>query len=235
MSVLMEKVNTISEVELEALTNFFVRESFEIISEEIEYYVSIKEKMADIFIEGINFYKINESLLQQGIEKIVYCEKDLKNLYSRVGRRIDRELTRTQFNKRLEFGWDEIDAMKRNDSILFLKENIKTFILSNIICKGIDGIWKKTSSQFLPKELTKFSSKISMGRYFLSSLGVNPEEISNGMKKKIAIVMKGIIKQHGLELANMLKQEILIKLEVCEASQLNEINNNLKQQKIMTA
>ena len=142
----------------------------------------------------------------------------------RIHKRIEKEFNRAQYQITFDLDKNTAGNIVKADISPYLRENIKTYNLSNAICKGIDMTWKKSSSKIIPKALNIFVSRFSMGEHVLGAVGLSPKEFKEKIRKKILNVMTGILKQYKTELKNILKQEIIQHLLNCNHDDI-ETNN----------
>ncbi|MCX7922608.1 MAG: hypothetical protein N3B21_11465 [Clostridia bacterium] len=199
----------ISDLEWESINNYAVKESFEIIEDEVEYFFESKEYLVDVFVEGIAFDKLSSKCLQERFHKVFYSPKVLEAFILRLEKKIGRELARTQFKVSFDVSSQMNSVLDLEDSFSLIIEEAKTLRLSSSTEKAIDMVWKKSSQGLIPKELKKFSSQFKVGEYFLSTVGLSSKEIRDSINKKLARILRGIIKQSKTEIVNILKNEIL--------------------------
>jgi hypothetical protein len=234
MTSLVDKFNyatSISEAELEVISNYLVRESFDIITEEVDYYFDQQERILHVLIDGVNFEKLKAKDIEQGFNKIINCHQGLENLINRIEKRITKEFNRAQLSH--QFSFQCLISNDIEDEISpYVKEHINTNSLSKVICKGINCVWQKSSAQILPKGLCKLPIKFNPGEYFLGYLGVSFQEIILNTKNKIVKVMKGVLKHRKLELRSTLMKDIVYQL-ITDHNKENE--PFLLEETIMTA
>ncbi|MBS3968975.1 MAG: hypothetical protein KGZ94_02535 [Clostridia bacterium] len=228
MTVLMENTAySITELEIEGITNYLARESFDIINEELDYYTANQEKLLKLYVNGINFTDLNTRILQEWVNTIIYNSDDIEACIRRIHKRIEKEFNRAQYQITFDLKKNTAANIVKADISPYLRENIKTYNLSNAICKGIDMTWKKSSSKIIPKTLNIFVSRFSMGEHVLGAVGLSPKEFKEKIRKKILNVMTGILRQYKTELKNILKQEIIQHLLNCNHDDI-ETNNICK-------
>ncbi|WP_028307796.1 hypothetical protein [Desulfitibacter alkalitolerans] len=211
MAALLEKTtySMISELEMENIVNYLARESFDIINEELDYYTANQEKLLKLYVSGINYNNLDTRMLQEGVNTIIYDTEDIEACIKRIKKRIEKEFTRAQYEITFKFDRNNVNNIAKVDISPYLKENIKTYNLSSAVCKGIDMTWKKSSSNILPKAINIFASKFSMGDHVLGAVGLGPKVFKEKIRIRILNVMIGILRQHKIDLRNILKKEII--------------------------
>jgi hypothetical protein len=202
----------ISNLELESINNFVIKESFEIVSEEVEYFFDSKEHLIDIFVEGIDFANLSPKYLQERFCKVLLSQKELENFLLRLEKRVKRELSRSPI--KIDFSLsDKLDKIfNMEKSFSFIYESARTLSLSCFTEKAVDLVWKKSNQGFIPKGLKKFTMQFKAGEYFLSNVGLSQREIKCSINNKIVKSVHGILKQNKIQLINMLNNEIILNL-----------------------
>ena len=98
MTVLMENTTySITELEIEGITNYLARESFDIINEELDYYTANQEKLLKLYVNGINFNDLDTRILQEWVNTIIYNSDDVEACIRRIHKRIEKEFNRAQY------------------------------------------------------------------------------------------------------------------------------------------
>jgi hypothetical protein len=203
----------ITEIELESIFNYAIKECFETVLDEAEYFFENKEHLVDIFIEGIDFSKLTPRYLQDRFYKVFYSGKEIENFLGRIEKRIQRELVRASIDIDISLqDKNMMDLFNVEDSFLFVCESSRTYALSCNTCKAVNTLWKKSSKSFMPKALLKISMGVNVGEYFLSSMGVTPDEIKRGISGQVSKSVRGILKNKKLDLINSLKKEIVAQI-----------------------
>lgn len=221
-------LESITEMELESIYNFAIKECFETILDETDFFFENKEHLVDIFIEGIDFSKLSPRYLQERFYKVFYSQKEIESFLRRIERRIQRDLMRASIE--VDFNLKDkkiMDSFNVEDSFLFVYEAARTYALSCNTCKAVNTVWKKSSKSIMPKALMKFSMGINVGEYFLSSVGQTPNEIKCGISGQVSKSVRGILKNNKYKLINSLRNEIiaqLIKSESMSHSILSDID-----------
>lgn len=210
----------ITELELESIRNFAIKECFEIILEETEYFFKSKEHLINIFTEGIDFSKLNPKSLQEKFSKVLYSKKELEHFFSRIERRIQKELTRVSVRSEFKLHNNKItDLLNVENSFLFIQEVARTHKFSSATSKTIDKLWKKNIGSVIPKGLRMLSNEFKAGEYFLSTIGVNPQELKCSINEKISKSAQGILMNKKHEIIKFLKNEVVTQI-------LNSENKN---------
>lgn len=210
----------ITEIELESIRNFAIKECFEIILEETEYFFESKEHLIGIFTEGIDFSKLNPKCLQERFFKVLYSKKELELFFSRIEKKIQKELMRVSIKSDFKLHNNKItDFLNIEDSFLFAYEAARTHGLSCATSKTIDKLWKKNIGSFIPKGLRKLSNEFKAGEYFLSTIGLTPQEIKYSINEKISKIAQGILMNKKHEIIKFLKNEVITQI-------LNSENTN---------
>lgn len=203
----------ITELELESIRNFAIKECFEIILEETEYFFKSKEHLINIFTEGIDFSKLNPKRLQEKFSKVLYSKKELEHFFSRIERRIQKELMRASVRSDFKLSNNKItDLLNIENSFLFIHEVARTHKFSSATSKTIDKLWKKNIGSLIPKGLRMLSNEFKAGEYFLSTIGVNPQEIKCSINEKISKSAQGILINKKHEIIKFLKNEVVTQI-----------------------
>ncbi|EHQ89661.1 hypothetical protein [Desulfosporosinus youngiae] len=200
--------STKTDIENQEILNCLAKESIEIITEELDYFYSNKEKMVELFIERIRTDEIKAGILNDFFEKC-YSPEEVNTLIERIERQVKRQAGITQFANNFSF-------MNATDSLLIepeavdgVREEIRTLKLNQVIVKLVDLAWKNTCKTILPLGFCKYTSKYKPGEAILASIGLSPREIRDGIKVKLTKRLKGALKQHKTELSNLLTQKII--------------------------
>lgn len=203
----------ITKIELESICNFVIKECFEIILDETEYFFQSKERLISVFTEGIDVRKLNAKYLQDRFSKILYSEKELECFFSRIEKRVQKELMRVPIRFDFKLHNNKVrDLVNIQDSFLFIYEAAKTHALSSATSKAIDKIWKKRISGLVPSGLKKLSNEFKAGDYFLSTIGLTPEQIKFNINGKISKSAQGILINKKHETIRFLKNEIITQI-----------------------
>lgn len=87
----------LTEYEKEMIEAFLVRESVDIVDDELEYFYSYKEKLLETLAGNINFHRANPLELEQKINRLLVCSEELEMLLLKIHKRILRELNKANF------------------------------------------------------------------------------------------------------------------------------------------
>jgi hypothetical protein len=205
-----QSLGYITELELESIQNYAIKECFEIIQDEVEFFFQSKEYLIDIFIEGIDFSKLSPKYLQERFYKVFYSKKEIDNFLERIERRIHRELIRASI--RIDFNLPNSKIMELfniQESFLFVLEAYRTYALSCNTAKAVNTLWKKSSSSIVPKVLRKLSREFNAGEYFLSTVGLTTKEIKCSISGQVSRRIRGILRNNKHELINLLRNEVV--------------------------
>ncbi|MDW7675321.1 MAG: hypothetical protein SCK28_12390 [Bacillota bacterium] len=211
----MASIENVSELEKDIIDSYIIKESLEIISDEVEYFFDGKLKLVDLFVTGLNFNDIKE--LQERFSAFIYGDSDICTLVNRISKRVERELSKVKYEGNLQLNNINSDAFNCEHLRASLREESRTLKLSQSISKGIDVAWKKTSPKLFPKALLQLTSKTSVSSLILGSIGVSTQQVGNNMKAKLIKQLRGTIKQHKIELELSLKKEIIRQLISCSS------------------
>lgn len=204
-----EKINdnNILELEEEYLRVAVCRECIDIISEELDYHFHCKEKALGFLIESIDLKKVNEKVLAEKANRLLGPSTDLALLLSKVERRVLKELVKIELNSPLKF--NRTNCKNHSLCPLVTSEELRTLKITGLVNKGIDMVWKKTGSSFVPKEMKKIVPKVKVGDYLLGTVGLNPKQVGNDLKNKIESRLRGLLKQTKVDLQKDLEDQIL--------------------------
>lgn len=193
----------------EALKNAMIKEALETAAEEIEYFFRGKERLAEIFAEGMDFSKLNEWSLKERFHKVFYSPKELKIFLQRVEKRIGREFEKAGLAEKFTLGDGAERLADLEGCFSCMQEEVRTFRLSNTASKAINLAWKKTTCGVVPKSVNRLGCHFNIGQHFLSSMGLSPKEVVNNICKKMTGRIKGILKQHRVDVTAFIKNEIV--------------------------
>ncbi|MDW8802378.1 hypothetical protein P8V03_14605 [Clostridium sp. A1-XYC3] len=223
----------ITETELESIRNFAIKECFEIILEETEYFFQSKEYRIDIFAEGVDFSKLSPKCFQERFVKVLYSKKELECFILRIEKKIQKELMRLPIKSDFKLHNNKVtDLLNIEDSFLFIYEAARTYGISCVTSKTIDKLWKKNISSFMPKGLGKLTNKFKAGDYFLSTIGLTTGEIKCSISEKVSKSAQGILMNKKHEIIKFLKNEVIT--QVANSESINH-TISLKREIIKTA
>lgn len=205
-------LNCISDLEIEAVNNFIIERSFQIIAEETDCFFNAKAELIDGFAEGLEFSKLNPSSLLRRFCKVIYSPGELEALISTVEKRIGRDLGEVCFHPQFKLRGKVEDLLDLEDSFSFIAEAARTFNFSSHTVKTIGRACRRAGRCFGPIGRKSSCLGSAMGEYCLSAVGLSPKEISSGIRKDIKKRIRGILKQNRLEIAYHLKNEIIAQI-----------------------
>ncbi|MDF2615176.1 MAG: hypothetical protein K0S71_2962 [Clostridia bacterium] len=206
------------DLDLKDINNFAMKESFEILLEEVDYFFHTKERLVDVFIEGIDYSTISPRSLQERFYKVLYSPKELDYFISRLEVKIQRELARAQTQINFKLNLDVHKVFNLEGSFLNIYEAGRTYAASCSTAKAIDWALKKSSSNTIPKSLRKMSTRFKFGEHVLSSVGCSPSELRCTLSEKIKKQIRCILKQNKNDMMYLIKNEIIT--QVLESEKL---------------
>lgn len=209
--------STMAGIEDQEILNFLAKESIEIITQELDYFFSNKEKLAEFFIETIRTDEIKPYILNEFFKKC-YSPGELGTLIVRIERQIQRQTGITQYVNNFSLFRVPGSILSEPDTLSGVREEIRTLKLNHAVVKLIDLAWKNTCKVILPLELCKLTSRYKPGNHILASVGVSPREIRESIKVKLTKRLKGALRQNKTELFNLLTKEIIRQLFTQEHS-----------------
>ena len=212
--MLLENNNSVflSETELTSAYNFAIKESYDIIADEVGYYFESKEHLIDIFIEELNFEKLSQKYLQDRFIKVICSPKESESFFKRFEVRLQKELAGAFLDVDLDLSKIHEGFSHIRTSYIDIDEEIRTYFLSCFTEKTVDKIWKKTCSGFIPPALNKVAMNIKVGEYFLTSVRLTAKEIETNIAVKLRKRLQGILKNHKNELIAAIRNEVLTQL-----------------------
>ena len=219
-------IMNITEMELESIYNYAIKECFETILDETEYFFQNKEHLIDIFIEGLDFSKLSPKSVEERFYKVFYNNKEIENFLIRTEKRIKRELERASIEIHLDLQSKKImDLFDVEESFLLIYEAARTYKLSCSTEKAVNNLWKKSSKSFMPKPLIKVGMGVNVGEYFLSTVGLTPKEIKCDICGQVAKRVRGILKNNKLELIKCINSKVVAELLKSEGKTQSILSN----------
>ena len=205
-------LNCISDLEIEAVNNFIIERSFQIIEEETDCFFNGKAELIDGFAEELEFSKLNPSGLMGRFHKAIYPPGELEAFISTLEKRIGRDLEEVCFYPQFKLRGKVEDLLDLEDSFLFIAEAARTFNFSRHTAKSIGRAWRKAGRRLGLIGWKSSGLGSAMGEYCLSTVGLSPKEIGNGIRMDIKKRIRGILKQNRLEIISHLKNEIIAQI-----------------------
>lgn len=200
--------STMTDIEAQGILNFMAKESIEIVSQELDYFYSNKEKLVEFFIEATRTDEIKPCILNEFFKKC-YSPGELGALIERIERQVKRQIGITQCVHDFSLFEESESLLCEPETLNGVSEEIRTLKLNQAVVKLVDLAWKNTCKAILPLELCKLTSKYKPGQHILASIGLSPREIRDGIKVKLTKRLKGALKQHKTELSNLLTKKII--------------------------
>lgn len=197
-----------TELEIETIKNFLVRESIEIINEEVEYFCLTREKSVDSVLAGIPPDNLEFKAVRGRLNNVLYTKDDVKFLVQKIEKRIIKEIRMAQWNCDFRFNLQQISWVEPGNVVVLLQEEIKTLFYSAAMGKAIDTAWAKIKKQFIPAGFNRLSSKIKVGELVLSSVQLNSQKVMDDLKSKIARLLRGSLKQYRTQLCKDLSKQV---------------------------
>lgn len=209
----MDIMNTLghsamTEEDAQGILNFLAIESIEIVTQELDYFFSNKEKMAELFIETIGTAEIKACILNKFLIKC-FSPGEQEALIVRIEKQIKRQIGITQGVHDFSLYKISEPLLNELDTLNGVREEVRTLKLNLAVVKLIDIAWKNTCQAILPLELGRLTSRYKPGQHILASLGVSPREIRENIKVKWTKRLKGALRQHKTELSSLLTKEII--------------------------
>lgn len=198
----------LSELEFESITNFLVKESIEIIEEEVGYFFLCRDKLVEKYLDGVSLDNMDLRSLRNKLNSTLYTKEEIILLTQKIENRIRRELRGAQWEYDFKFYLNQITWIEPGYIVALLREEMKTLVYSDAMAKSIDMAWIKIRKQFVPSSFNKVVSKVKMGNMALSSVNADPRKLKADMSAKIKKLIRGSIKQYKMKLCKELAFQV---------------------------
>lgn len=198
----------LSELEFENINNFLVKESIEIIEDEINYFFLSHDKLIETILDGVSLDNIDFSGLRNKLNSTLYTKEAIRLLTRKIEKRIRKELQVAQWECDFKFNLNQITWIEPGKIVFLLSEEMKTLLYSNAVAKTVDTAWIKVRKQFVPSAFNKIVSKLKIGDVVLSSVNVDPRKLKTDMSTKINKLIRGSLKQYRVRLCKDLSSQV---------------------------
>lgn len=199
---------SLSELEMENITNYLVRESIEIITEEIEYFYLTREKSFHPVLDEVSLTSLDLKALRHKLNSVLYTKEEIRLLVGKIENRIRKEIRIANWDCDFKFDLTKLSWIEPGNIVVLLQEEIKTMFYSKTMTKVIDRAWFKMKKDLIPSGLSKLSAKLKIGDIVLTAVQVDPQKIEGDLKKKIARLVRGSIKQYESQLCRELSEQV---------------------------
>lgn len=223
----------ISDIEWESIRNYVIKDCYEIIHDEIEYFFNSKEHLMDFFFEGLEISALSEQKLKQRFCKMIFSDKELENLEGKLEKRISREMERVTLPNHFSLKNKFCKVLDLHESFCFICEELRTLKFSCSTAKAINMIWKKGCQGFIPKDLRRFGARFKAGDYLLSTVGLSPSEIGESVNKSIGKRLRAILKQKKSDIINLTKKEVISYILYIESKRPKCKNSEAQSNKVL--
>lgn len=210
----------LSDMEITNITNFLVKESIEIIQEELDYFFLNKDGMVKPIVQEIlSNRNLDLKNLRCKLNRFLFTIDDINLLVQKIEYRINKEIRMAKWHCTFAFDHGAISWLEPGCIVSMLHEEGKTLSYSNSMAKIIDTAWGKVSGQVIPGGIKHLSRRVNMGEMFLAAVKVDAKSLKNGIECKIYKLIEGYIKQYKTQLCHDLNQQVCAQLfpaEMCE-------------------
>lgn len=198
----------LSELEFDSITNFLVRESIEIIEEEVDYFFLSRYNLIETILDGASLDNMDLKTLSNKLNSSLYTKEDITLLVKKTEKSIKRELRRAQWDYDFKFNLNQITWTEPGCIVPFLREEMKTLLYSDAMAKAVDTAWIKIRKQLVPPALNKVVSRVKVSDLVLSSVNAEPRKLKSEMRIKINKLIGGSLKQYRVKICKDLISQV---------------------------
>lgn len=209
----------LSELEIETITNFLVRESVEIIYEEVDYFFHSRDNMINMVLDGQPLDKLDLKGLRDKLNKL-YTKEEVLLMVQKIEKRIRKEIRMAQWEVNFKFDLNQIPWIEAGFIATFLRAEMKTLLYSTSVVTAVDMTWVKLRTKIVPAAFSKLVSKAKVGELVLATVKANPQKLRADLRIKIDKLIRGSLKQYKTQLCKEMSAQ------VCNQIFIRDLNNS---------
>lgn len=198
----------LSELEIETITNFLVKESISIIDEEVDYFFLSRENLIETILEGVSLDNMDLRGLRNKLNKVLYTKEDVAVLVQKIEKRIRKEIQMAQWENNFRFNLNQIAWLEPGYAIPSLHEEMKTLLYSSTMAKAVDMAWIKLRKQMVPAAFNKLVSKVKAGNLVLAAVQADPRRLKDDLNARVIKLVRGSLKQYKTRLCRDLASQV---------------------------